>query len=442
MGRIRLAAGLCLLAGGFVLAQAPPEPGVVHPRIPCRADPAFSFALFLPSAFTPERPWPVVFCFHPGGDGEVPVRLLAEAAERRGFIVIGSNDSRNGPWEMVRKAGEVLWKEAALRFPVAEHGNLAMGFSGGARAALYLALSHPGRFAGTLSAGAFDAERRRAPRNAGLSFFLVVGDRDFNRFEMTWWAGEEARRGNRPFLRIFEGGHRWPEAGLLAEGLAFFASEGDRHDGPEVLSWTLDRFRRARRLEEGGRLLEAWREYEALVRLFPEAPGAGEARTARDRLAALPEVSLARERQSRFEKLWERIKEARDPKDLLSVGKTLTALRDGGGADGEAASDLLELEGLSLEQAGLHLLAARRYEEAAQCLTLAASVQPANGRLHYNSACALARTGRREAALASMERAVAAGFRNRTLCEKDPDLESLRKLEAFRRLLDRMGPAP
>ncbi len=442
MARFGFPSVLFLLAGGFALAQGPPEPGVVHPPIPCATHPAHSFALYLPSRFTPQRSWPVVFCFHPGGSGEVPVRLLAEAADRHGFIVMGSHDSRNGPWEAVRKAGEVLWEEASARFPVAEGGNLALGFSGGARAALFLALSHPGRFAGTISAGAFDAERRTVPRNAGLSFFLLTGNRDFNRFEMTSRAREEARRGNRPYLRTFEGGHRWPEAGLLAEGLAFFAAEGDRPAGPQVLSWTSDPLRMARSLEEGGRLLEAWREYEAVARLYPGAPAASEALAARDRLSSRPEVALSLERESRFERFWERIKGARSPEDLLWVARRLAALRDGGGADGEAASDLLELEALSLEQAGLALLAARRYEQAAECLGLAASVQPANGRLPYNAACALARAGRLREALDHLERAVAAGFRDRALCEKDPDLSSLRNLETFRLLLDRMAPGP
>ncbi|MGC8762718.1 MAG: TPR end-of-group domain-containing protein [Acidobacteriota bacterium] len=93
-------------------------------------------------------------------------------------------------------------------------------------------------------------------------------------------------------------------------------------------------------------------------------------------------------------------------------------------------------------RAGVYSLGARRYEDAAQCLTLAASVHPANGRLHYNAACALARAGHREAALASLEKAVAAGFRDRALFEKDPDLDALRKLEAFRLLLERLSPAP
>lgn len=429
-----------LLVLSLSAAGEEPARGVVHPRLPCTTAPGYSFSLYLPGGYDPSRPWPVVFCFHPAGSGDVPVRLVAEAAERHGFIVVGSHDSRNGPWESARKAGEVLWKEALERFPVAREGNLALGFSGGARAALYLALSHRERFAGTLSAGAFDAEHRSVPRNAGLSFFLLVGDRDFNRFEMTKRAQEEARRGNRPFLRTFPGGHRWPEAALLAEGFDFFAAEAGRPEGSATKGWIGGRLERARSLEAEGRLVEAWREYEALSRLYPQDALTGEARAGRDRLGVSPGVAEALRREDRFEGLWERMKEARDPHGLLSVARELASLRESGGPDGEAAADLLELEALSLEQAGLVLLGARRYEEAAQCLTLAASVQPGSARLHYNAACALARTGRQREALAFLEKAVALGFRDRTLAERDADLSSLRKMEAFEALLERMAP--
>ena len=78
---------ITFFAGTTLLAQDLPR-GQVVPRVACTAAPAFSYALYLPSNYTPERRWPVVFCFDPAGAGERPVHLLEKAAEAYGYILM------------------------------------------------------------------------------------------------------------------------------------------------------------------------------------------------------------------------------------------------------------------------------------------------------------------------------------------------------------------
>ena len=56
-----------------------------------------SYALFVPAAYTADRPWPVLYCLDPGARGRTAVERFAGAAEKAGFVVAGSNNSRNGP---------------------------------------------------------------------------------------------------------------------------------------------------------------------------------------------------------------------------------------------------------------------------------------------------------------------------------------------------------
>src|SRR3954469_24721422 len=66
---------------------APPPPlptGQIIERVPTRSDPAKSYALYLPSAYTPKRQWPIILAFDPGARGKVPVELFREAAEKDG----------------------------------------------------------------------------------------------------------------------------------------------------------------------------------------------------------------------------------------------------------------------------------------------------------------------------------------------------------------------
>jgi poly(3-hydroxybutyrate) depolymerase len=67
-------------------------------KVTCAQNPEQTYALYVPSAYTAEKAWPVIFCFDPGAHGLEPVERLRAAAEKYGYIVAGSLNSRNGPW--------------------------------------------------------------------------------------------------------------------------------------------------------------------------------------------------------------------------------------------------------------------------------------------------------------------------------------------------------
>jgi hypothetical protein len=67
-------------------------------------------------------------------------------------------------------------------------------------------------------------------------------------------------------------------------------------------------------------------------------------------------------------------------------------------------------------------------------------LQPANPTAHYNLACSLALTRRRDAALRSLRAAVTLGYRDFDWMAQDPDLEVLKSLPAFVSLLTQLKP--
>src|SRR5262245_45658803 len=73
-------------------AAQTPAPGTVHASVAVAADSSNSYALYLPSAYTANKSWPLLLVFDPFGRGEVSVKLFHEAAEKYGFIVAGSNN--------------------------------------------------------------------------------------------------------------------------------------------------------------------------------------------------------------------------------------------------------------------------------------------------------------------------------------------------------------
>src|SRR5580765_5850010 len=74
--------------------------GQIVDDVKCTDDATESYSLYLPSAYSPDRPWPLLMGFHPGARGRAIVEKYQAAAERYGYIVAGSNNSRNGSWEI------------------------------------------------------------------------------------------------------------------------------------------------------------------------------------------------------------------------------------------------------------------------------------------------------------------------------------------------------
>src|SRR6185312_13068885 len=140
----------------------------------------------------------------PGGHGLNPVERYEAAAGKYGYIVAGSNNSRNGDWQVSMSAVSAITRDVSARFNISAKQEYVAGMSGGARVAMGVALSSPqvaGVFAS--SAGYPDGHSRSELR---FPVFETAGTEDFNRLEMR----EMDRALKSPHrLAIFEGGHVW-----------------------------------------------------------------------------------------------------------------------------------------------------------------------------------------------------------------------------------------
>src|SRR5262249_49673099 len=83
--------------------------GTVTEHLACGDDSAQSYALYLPSRYSPDRAWPVIYAFDPFGRGTVAVEVYRAAAEKYGHIVAASNNSRNGPASLQTTAAQAMW---------------------------------------------------------------------------------------------------------------------------------------------------------------------------------------------------------------------------------------------------------------------------------------------------------------------------------------------
>jgi pimeloyl-ACP methyl ester carboxylesterase len=188
--------------------------GQVVDDVRCVADASQGYALYLPREYTASRLWPVIFAFDPGGRGRTAVDRYQTAAADYGFIVVGSNNSRNGSLE-TGKIVAAMATDVFSRLAIDPKRIYLAGMSGGARVALGVALGSPHPIAGVIASSAgYPDEKFR--KTLAFPLFMTAGTEDFNHIEM--------RRVDQALttphhLAIFEGGHTWLSSDLALEAV-------------------------------------------------------------------------------------------------------------------------------------------------------------------------------------------------------------------------------
>jgi len=272
------------------------QPGIVLAKVSCPNSPDQSYALYLPSHYTREKRWPIVYAFDPAARGAMPVELMEDAAERFGYIVAGSNNSRNGAWKLEADAAQAMFQDTHARVSIDNHRVYFAGFSGGARLAASLA-QRCNCAAGVLLNGAGFSPSFPPTAGATFSVFAAVGTFDFNYGEVVDLDATLATLRYAHALRRFDGPHQWAPASVMDEALAWFRliamKDGrEERDMSFVKAQAEEAKNRAKSLEAGGDPYGAWKEYRQAAETFD---GLGEAPGFRERAAALEREKAVRD---------------------------------------------------------------------------------------------------------------------------------------------------
>jgi predicted esterase len=250
------------------------QAGIVLPRETCAAHPDQTYALYLPSNYTPGKKWPVVYAFDPAARGNQSVELMKDAAERYGYVVVGSNNSRNGSWKVQGEAAQAMLEDTHARLSLDEHRVYLAGFSGGARVASQIAQNCKCA-AGVLLNGAGFSTGRPPSRDAVFAVFAAVGNLDFNYPEVTHLDDTLEATGFPHFLRYFDGPHQWAPKPVMEEALAWFRliamkQSAEPRDDNFIAQQHQAALSRAHTLEQTGDVYAAWREYRQSASTFDQ----------------------------------------------------------------------------------------------------------------------------------------------------------------------------
>jgi tetratricopeptide (TPR) repeat protein len=251
--------------------QPPLPTSVLIPNQVCAAKPDQSYAIYLPSHYTPDKPWPIVYAFDPDGRGSIPVGLMKDAAERYGYIVVGSNNSRNGSWKVETDAAQAMLEDTHARFAIHDRRIYFAGFSGGARVASLLAQRCKCAAGVLLNGAGFAGDPPSS--DAVFAVFAAVGSFDFNYPELSSLDEKLEQAGFPHVLRHFDGPHQWAPPDVMDEGLEWFrliAMKQNREprDDSFIGGQKTEAASRAQALAQSGQSYEAWRAYRQAVATF------------------------------------------------------------------------------------------------------------------------------------------------------------------------------
>ncbi len=453
---------LLALAG---VPETPPSAlprGEVVPNVVCAAQPEQTYAAYLPSAYDPARPAPILYLLDARRRALEPLERFREAAERYGWILGSSyNSESDGPFAPNIHAMRAMWEDTHRRFSIDPRRVYIAGFSGTARAACRLAqTAEKGSFAGVIGCGGGFADDFPPTRDLPFAYFGTTGNTDFNYGEMRRLDATLSSLGVRHRLAVFDGRHSWPPPAVCEKAVEWMDLEAMRRgarprDEALAAQWLEGATAEAAALEAAGQRGDALARYREIVADFDGMADLTAARASLARLEADREARRELERRVKLEDEEKRTYEdlarklmadlrSEDPVPPQRVAQDLRlpALRkraESGQTEAERLSARRLLSALFV-QTSYYLpkdyLSRRDARRAALCAAIATEVSPERaGAVWYNFACLQAQSGDRKGALASLAAAVDKGFRDADLIEKEPDLESLRGEEDFRRIV-------
>ncbi len=459
MGKI-LAATCCLLCFAVASAQDTGHlsSGMVIPKVICAGNPQQSYALYLPSTYSAGKSWPIIYAFDPGARGQIAVEAIRGAAEKSGYIVAASNNSRNGEEAVSTQALRAIWDDTQRRFSINERRRYFAGMSGGARLAVAFAISCKGCVAGVMANAAGFPHGMKPSGSLKFAYFAAVGDADFNFLEFFDLRSELEESGMQFRIRPFEGTHGWAPPDVWQEALNWMDLQAIRAgslkaDNARVKELYDTAMQRASHLLAQNDFLTAFREYQFTVKDFSGLTDTAVAQKEVKDLVADKRLKNARKQETAVAEDQRRIilrpsQQMQDlaagnlsPEDFMALRSDLAALlrqtqASGAGKDPRLIPTRRALSGLVVEafEGGQFAISQKKYDIALQFFDLAVSGSDNPGWAYFQRACVYAITSDKKHMLAELKQASSDGYHD-VLALNAPEFQPFQSDPDFQEIL-------
>ena len=181
---------------------------------PTKALPPFS--VFEPKIPAGSPGLPVIIFLDAHANGNQPVTIYRLLANKYHFLLVGSNEIKNGmPGNEIIASFDKLLNTVKSDFPIDKDRIYLMGFSGGARLGLAFAEAYP-EISAMVACGAGIQVGVKAPEPT-FSFMGMAGNEDFNMIEIINTDRLLKREKFNCAMVLFDGDHNWPPPDVAEE---------------------------------------------------------------------------------------------------------------------------------------------------------------------------------------------------------------------------------
>ena len=201
-----------------VQAQFPT--GKIVDTVTCQKNAEHKYCLYLPSNYTQDKKWPVLFIYDAASRGKLVVERYQKAAETHGYILVGSYNFRNGPMEQAIEAANQLFEDVPQRFSVDTKRYYTSGLSGGGRMAASMGKLVK-QITGVIACAAGYNTAYPHAKKDDFIFVSVVGIQDMNYHELLV-THQELDQDQELNKRVeFHGKHEWAPPNVLLKALTW-----------------------------------------------------------------------------------------------------------------------------------------------------------------------------------------------------------------------------
>lgn len=426
------------------------ENSKVYPAVKCVADTNVSYALFLPPSYDKTKPCPVLFLFDPHGDGLLPVNLFNVEAAKNGFIIAGSNNSKNGmPVEQTTAIYQKMLADLTSRFNIEKKAVYVCGFSGGSRVAGAIAITEGG-VAGVVGCGAGLPNINQNPVQP-FSYLAIVGNQDFNYSEIQQLDESLEAAGYQHHLLVFDGIHQWPPKELLPDIFTWIRFDAMRQKAIPADRAYIDLF-----IENNDKIASAFTskgqlplQQEIYIKMMHYLQGLTDVAPLQseiNRLSAEQEVIEYKKQQKQLLELERELQQKYAPQfqtqSLAWWTKEATQLQLLTEKPGEPGTNqvykrvlaFLSMNSYSYSNSALKqgdLVAAAKFIEIYRL------VDPTNAEHRYMAAKVAALNQNPDACFMALNQAFELGFKDINRLKSDADFKSYQEDERFKNLLNR-----
>jgi dienelactone hydrolase len=418
--------GLCTcLPVKMAFAGGPFEPGKITDPITCRTAPGQSYAVYIPASGNKD-PMPVIYFFDPHANGSLPLKKYKLLADAYGFILIGSNSSKNGnDWTTTEDIWRHLSDDAQQRLRINGRRVYTCGFSGGAKVAGYVALRHPG-IKGVIAGGAGLPDGTPAG-DFPFSFTAIAGEGDMNMTDLVAISSDLDKSRTLHRIIFFDGRHEWAPESTMSIAFAGLQLDAMQQglvpkDAAFVNRYVAKSKARLDGYLKSGQLIKAMQECSLSVNLL-DGVSPAEAGWFKQQAAALGGNPLYRQQRQVRESLLVREQNTKaeymqhfqqgDRNYWLATIKDLQTKAGTHSVESPMYQRLLAYLSLAFYSISNQLINARQDNDARHFTELYKMADPTNSEAWYFSAILDVREGNGHAAESDLLKAVEYGFRDK-----------------------------